>query len=324
LQVGSGGAVGVEVLGDVSAYLGDGSVVSEEDKSGIAANPLTDRSVDLWKTFHNWIMSINDGHLALDSTYFVLYCNKQGRRALVNALDEASSVSSAKAAIDLIKNELGSTPVKHAIWPYYDYVVNQHASILEQIVPRFSLVVGSDTAHADIQHELDRMLVPESAQELALNELGGWFQRTVMQLIKSSRPAIVRFSDLRQHMSVLFAQIRQRELVDFAASELAFNERADSSFSSRPVFIQQLDLIALSEERKLDAIADYLRAEYNRNRWIENEFFDERTAADFEKKLHTYWATAKRKTEILHAKLAEEERGELVCRVSEYCLQVEG
>ena len=312
MQVGAGGAVGIEVLGDVDAYLGDGSVVSEEDKSGIITNPLTNRSKDLWKTIHNWIKAVNAGHLELSSTFFVLYCNQQGRRALVNDLDEASSLDASKAVIDKIKKELSKISTDHAIWFYYDYTVNQNVSVFEQLIPKFSLIIGSDTAHEDVKHELERLVIPETAQDLVMNELGGWFQQYVMKLIKNGQPGIVRFFDLKKHMSVLLTQIRQKELVDFAAKELALGEKIGSSLKHRPVFVQQLDLIALTEDLKLEAVADYLRADYNRNRWIESEFLDERTAADFESKLHTFWRTENRKTELLYKHLGEKERGELL------------
>lgn len=84
LEVGPGGAVGVEVLGDVTAYLPDGESINEEDKSSVSGNPLTDRATDLWKTFYNWIKLIEDGSVDPDKTRFVLYCNQKGRESLVN------------------------------------------------------------------------------------------------------------------------------------------------------------------------------------------------------------------------------------------------
>ena len=92
MQVGPGGAVGVEVLGDVTVYFPDGSVVDEEDKSGTTRNPLADRSASLWKTFRNWISCISDGALTVDASHFVLYCNQRGNRALVDDLDCPVSV----------------------------------------------------------------------------------------------------------------------------------------------------------------------------------------------------------------------------------------
>lgn len=313
MQVGPRGAVGIEVLGDVDAYLPGGSVVCEEDKSSVSGNPLTNRSTDLWKTIYNWIKAIKEGKIDLSSTYFALYCNQSGRRALVNDLDEASSEDDAKTVISNIKEKLKDITTDHSIWLYYNYVINHNISILIKLIPRFSLILGSDTAHSDVRHELERMMIPEYSIELVMDELGGWFQRTVMLQIKDGHPAIVSFSDLKKHISGLLSQIRQRELVDFAARELALDgKKIGSSLSSRPVFVRQLDLIALAEDRKLEAVVAYLRADYNRNRWIENEFFDEQTASDFENNLMTFWRASQRKHDILYSNLVEEMRGELL------------
>lgn len=232
----------------------------------------------------------------------------------MNDLDEASSVEAARKVLSDIKEELSDIQNDHAIWPYYDYAVNQHVSIFEQIIPKFSLIIGSDTAHDDVEQEVKgRLMLPdESSQDLVVNELGGWFQRTVMEAIKSGKPAIVYFSELKKHISVLLSQIRLRELVDFAAKELVVENKADPLLSDRPVFVQQLDLINLTEDLKLQAVTDFLRAEYNRNKWIENEFIDEQTASDFENKLQTFWETEQRKAEILYSSLPEEKRGQLI------------
>ena len=50
LEVGEGGAVGIEVVGDVSVFFPNESILTEEDKSSLTTNPLTDKSEKLWKT----------------------------------------------------------------------------------------------------------------------------------------------------------------------------------------------------------------------------------------------------------------------------------
>ena len=54
LECSPGDAIGIEIMGDVSKFLPGGTVLSEEDKSSISGNALTDKSVNLWKTFYNW------------------------------------------------------------------------------------------------------------------------------------------------------------------------------------------------------------------------------------------------------------------------------
>ena len=61
LKSGPGDKVSIEVLSDVATSKLNGLVISEEDKSSIVGNPITNRSIDLWKTFSNWIDAINSG-----------------------------------------------------------------------------------------------------------------------------------------------------------------------------------------------------------------------------------------------------------------------
>ena len=312
LEVGPGGAVGVEVLGDVTAYLPDGESINEEDKSSVSGNPLTDRAIDLWKTFHNWIKLIEDGAVDPDKARFVLYCNQQGRESLVNQFDGASTAESAKAVREAAEEELEGLSDDHDIWPYYDYVVNKHTGIFEQLITRFELIIGSDSAYEDVRTELSKMLVQESDLTFISHTMGGWMDEAVMGLIKAKQPAVIRHEEFKHRFDVLMTRIRQRELVDYAANELSLEKQVDPSLKSRPKFVRQLDLIEVSEEQKLEAVADYLRADHNRNRWIENEFIDEDVARDFDSRLQTFWQTTQRKTEIVHKALPEEERGELV------------
>jgi hypothetical protein len=44
-----GDSVCVEVLGDVATLKSDGSLLTEEDKSSVVGNPITNKSTDLWK-----------------------------------------------------------------------------------------------------------------------------------------------------------------------------------------------------------------------------------------------------------------------------------
>src|SRR5690349_9122610 len=47
-------SVGLEYFDDVSVHRDGGHVILEQSKNSIAAKALTDKSLDLWKTFANW------------------------------------------------------------------------------------------------------------------------------------------------------------------------------------------------------------------------------------------------------------------------------
>jgi hypothetical protein len=67
--------VGIEVCGDVSVFFPNGTTLAEEDKSSLKGNPLADRSINLWKTFYNWITAVKGGMLNATTDRFVLYTN---------------------------------------------------------------------------------------------------------------------------------------------------------------------------------------------------------------------------------------------------------
>ncbi|MEI6528086.1 MAG: ABC-three component system protein [bacterium] len=312
LQAGVGGAVGIELIGDVTAFLANGAVINEEDKSSTTTNPLTDRSTDLWKTFYNWIKQIDDGAIDVTKTSFVLYTNCSGRPALVNKFNAAKTPADVHAAIQAAITELKDTSHSHDIWVYYDFVINKKLNTFEKLLLNFELLVGVDGAHDDVRRELKSKFIPDHSIQLVSDNICGWFQEIVSNKLKAKIPAVITFEELDHQIAVLLERLRQKELVDFAATELALENKIAPALRQRPVFIKQLDLIKLSDEMKIQAVCDYLRADYNRHRWIESEILDETTAKDFEKRLYSFWQTEHRKTELLHLNLAEETRGELL------------
>ena len=73
--------VSIEVLDDVAIENHDGAVIAVQLKSVLSnKNPITDRAVDLWKTFYNWLLAVKDNELNPDNTTFHLFvaASRQG------------------------------------------------------------------------------------------------------------------------------------------------------------------------------------------------------------------------------------------------------
>jgi hypothetical protein len=71
LRAQQGQSVSIEHLDDIATHSDAGDIV-EQDKSGLAHNPVTNRSPELWKTLANWVRAIRAGALK-DDTRFLLY-----------------------------------------------------------------------------------------------------------------------------------------------------------------------------------------------------------------------------------------------------------
>ncbi len=312
LKGGAGEAVCVEVYGDVATRLSNGSLIAEEDKSSLSGNPLTDRSTNLWKTFFNWITAINNGELNANKTRFVLYCNRQVKGGMVNKFSAATSPAEAQAAIDNAKTTLSDIKKGHEIWEYYNFVLNKNAATLKTVIQNFDLQVGEGAGFDDVRAEIRRKHVSDTHVEYVLESLNGWLQKVVATKIAAHEPPIIKWEDYDRYMIALLERLRTRELIDFTLQKPLASELVSQHVNKRPIYVQQLDHIGILEENILEAVIEYLKADVNRSRWIEEGLLDENAASDFEAKLKTYWKNQCQEIKIAYAELSENKKGQML------------
>ena len=307
-----GDSVCVEVLGDVAILKSDGSLLTEEDKSSVVGNPITNKSTDLWKTFFNWIKAVNDHEIVVANTKFVLYCNKSGRPGIVDKFNSATNESQIKAAIQYAKTELIDIDEKHDIWESYNYVVNKNENILINIIERFELQLGEGASYDELQKELIKKLIPPSQLEFVLDALLGWLQKEILTKISNKKPAIVSWEEYSHRFSVLFDRSRSRALIDFTLRFSPGLEEINNQIKVRPTYVKQLDIIGMTEDDVIIAVTDFMKANINRGKWIEAEIIDEDIARDFESKLNRYWDNIRKKINITDSGKSEKDRGQLL------------
>ena len=312
LRSGPGDVVCVEVLGDVSTFTSDSNVITEEDKSSIVGNPLTDRSTDLWKTFSNWIEAINNGDLDVRKTKFILYCNQSGRRSIVDEFSSAQNQLDAQKAIDYAKIKLNDIGAEHDIWKYYDNVINQHETLFLDVVERFELQIGNSAGYDEVRYEIQRKHVPDNQIEFLMEKLSGWLQKEISEKIAARKQAVVSWEEFNHRFLVLFDRAHRLELIDFTSKYPPGDEDIQSQVKFRPRYLQQLEAIDTSVNELLEAVSDYLRANVNREKWIENETIDEDVASDFESKLISFWKNQTKRIQITEKSLSEIEKGQLL------------
>ena len=312
LMSGPGDAVCVEVLGDVATLTSESTVIDEEDKSSIVGNPLTDRSTDLWKTFSNWIKAINNGDLDVKKTHFVLYCNHSGRSGIVNKFSSAQNKQEAHSAIVGAKKVLNDITQDHAIWEFYNFVVNLNKPLLEEVVERFELHIGNGAGYDEVRYEIQRKLVPENQIEFIMDKISGWLQKEIIEKISAHKQAIIEWEDFNHQFLVLIERIRRRELIDFTLEYPPSNKEVQKHVKTHPCYLKQLDVIGSSDDELIEAVIDFLKANVNRQNWIEREIIDEDIASDFESKLRTFWKNQRKLIKLTESKLSDVEQGQLL------------
>lgn len=313
LNSGPGDCVCVEVLGDVATVSADGLVTSEEDKSSVVGNPLTDRSTDLWKTFSNWINAVNNGDLIVANTRFILFCNKVGKPGIVDTFHNAQTKSDSIAAIKNAQTILHDITDKHEIWEYYDNAVNKNAPLLQVIIERFELETGSSAGFDELRYELKSQHVADTQIDFFIDKIMGWLLQTILELIANKKSAIIRWEEYDHEFKLVFERTRSRELIDFTLVYPPDSSNIAQQVKTKPYYIKQLEAIEATEDEIIEAVTDYLRAKINLDKWIEEEIIDSEIADDFESRLQKYWKNAQIKIELTHKTLGDNERGKLLC-----------
>ncbi|MDR1888016.1 MAG: hypothetical protein LBQ81_01295 [Zoogloeaceae bacterium] len=315
LEAGDGAKVMIEELGDVAVCESDGSITSEEDKSSLVGNALTDLSTNLWKTFNNWIDAINAGELVADRDRFILYTNHiVSENSLVKEFSHSTETTVDKT-IEKAQKVLDRINETHALHQYKDKILKQNITIFRTMLPRFELVEDrkADDVYPAIRHFLESMmLVPDGDVKWVLDEITGWLQNTIMQRVATQQCACVSRAEFVIHVQPILGRVRRGELIDYAVSRIPNHDELSRRAGEHPVYVRQLRQIKLGDEQILNAVSDYFRADTNRLEWIDKGLLSESDMLDFENKLLSFHGNERSNIELTESSRTEEIRGQLL------------
>jgi hypothetical protein len=191
-------------------------------------------------------------------------------------------------------------------------VINQHETLLLDVVERFELQVGKGAGYDNVRYEIQRKVVPENQIKFIMDKLSGWFQKEIIEKIADRKQAVVSWEEFNTQFLILFERIRKRELIDFTREYPPSNEEVQKHVKTPPCYLKQLDVIGSSDDELIEAVIDFLKANVNRQNWIESGIIDEDIASDFESKLSTFWKNKRKQIKLTESNLSEEEHGQLL------------
>jgi hypothetical protein len=316
LQANSGAKIVIEELGDVADVSPNGSIVTEEDKSSLTGNALADRSINLWKTFYNWINAVDTGNFVVNRDRFVLYTNHSvPANSLAQTFSVASDATSAQAAFEKACAVLADVGDGRDLFKYKDKVLNQSAEVFRAILQRFELVADSkaDDVYPEIRQFLGtNAFVPDEDVEWVLHEITGWLQTTIIERIAIHQSACVSRDELKTRIQPILHKINSKGLVDYAVSQIPNHDELSRRVGERPVYVRQLEHISLGDDRIIEAVSDYFRVDTNRLEWIEKGLVCEADMEDFENKLVSFHGNEQQAVELTQSQLQAEKRGQLL------------
>lgn len=258
--------VSIEHLDDVAVRSG-AELVLEQTKSALSQNPVSDWSSELWKTFANWIETIESGRAALDNTEFRLYVTPQHTGEIVQMLCDADSDGAADQAVAEIKGRLAKLPKAPAALRYLSKLLKYSPEKLRTLIKQFRFEsVHNDPV--DALRKLFRAGVSESVVDTCCHYAIGRAKEEADSLIRDGIVPEINAGTFRQAVN---AFVRKNNLNSLLVSMIPppAQDAIAKTLEDAPPFVRQLEIIDLSRDLQLRAVSDFLQTSANKTKWAE-------------------------------------------------------
>lgn len=301
-------SVALEVFEDVGVLNDDGTVIAEQTKSALTHNPVSDWSVDLWKSLSNWVDAIQLGSIDNEETRFRLYSAQKHTGETVRRFSNALTVDEAVGAVNFVRGQYDALEKRPSgCAKYADNFFQCDPNIQSRIINQFSFESGVNDPVQDLRNRLSLGL-SEPVQELACHYVLGWVQDAVISLISDRKPAIIKASVFREKYAA-FVRKHQNDNVLPIFSEKPSESSLKEALGTMPIYVRQLDIVDADADIKIRAVSDFLRASSEKTIWSANSIFLPDSLEELDVDLERQWANQSKMVRLKNASLSEEELG---------------
>ena len=312
LEASPGETVSIEGLDDIAVEGDCGLLILEQDKSGLAHNPVTDKSIELWKTLRNWLDAIRSGKIPAD-TKFILYVAQSHTGSVVERLHKCQTAADGAILARTLRNELWGEAPHHpkktqnpdALREQLDEVLDASDEVLGEIFQRFELIQGSGSPYEDIKSLLSKAAIGDDAIEPTHKSLIGWCQKQVAKCIETKHPPVITQADFHKQL-LACARKFDRADKELVSTYRTVTEQEITNQLQLAVYIKQMRIVGLSSDHQADAVAEYLRAAADRAHWGLNGYVLEDSFLEYQNDLKKHWRRQKEAANINPASDQEE------------------
>jgi hypothetical protein len=242
-----------------------------------SSRSLSDASVGLWKTLHNWIAepSSDDVRLVLLSTA------RAGSIASKLRVGAGRDVGEALAGLERTARESQSEANK----PYYEAFLALEPDERRALLERVDVIDGAASA-ANIGDDLIRAVrksvVPRRRQALVERLRGWWHARVIVHLdaVANGRPDRITVAELEDKLLALADTLRDENLPEPSEEEVSEDDR---------IFVAQLRLISMGSRRMRKCIYDHNRAFAQRSIWQRDRLLEIGELGQYDRELIEAW-----------------------------------
>jgi hypothetical protein len=319
LDAAEGTTLSMEVFEDVGTVAEAGDTLASQTKSALETNPVSDKAIDLWKTFSNWKTAISSGQISLATTKFEIYLAKRRAGKLVQLFDDAQTEEAAKAALGQARDLLwGAAPgypkkekLAEGLAPYVNHILEAPTDVAVGIIQRFSLSVAAKDPLRDLRPKVDNKWVRPESVDAVIQHAHGWIKEKMDGLILAGKPAALNVDEFNDEMRSFLPRVDFQHILAAIAGRLELTEDTLAAEQLR-TYVQQLQLIDGSDEDVFEAINHFLRAAAERSAWSKQGLVNEKSFDEYEEALISAWKNKRSLHNITHKDHSAVDRGKLL------------
>lgn len=192
------------------------------------------------------------------------------------------------------------------IAPYVENVLSADLAIVAQVVRNFNLTCGSGSPQADVEAILRTHPISQSKIQDIADHMSGVVKRRIDELLEARKPAIISRDDFHTWYGAYVRKI-DRDTVLQTRAKRPSNEEAKGHLPR--LFVQQLDLIGMPFEDKLEAVGDYLMAAADRTAWAASGEVDASSFEELDGNLKRSWRNKRLACEVAHSGKSGDDQG---------------
>ncbi len=279
-----------------------GEVEAVQLKSASRTNPISNRSMDFWKTIANWMRAVEGKELKVEKTIFHLRLGRKRSGAICESFAGASTLESAGAAVERAKGEFFTAKgklkkdVPEDLRETVETVFAPGRSgLMQHIIVRFQLSFGTGYAYEELLNHLKTKFIDDDVAEDVLLRALGWVKKEIDNAVEHDELPLIAVDKFRTEISAFRDRLKARSYLPSFAGPPSL---AQIELHKLRVFVRQLNLVKFSEEQILSGITDFLSARTNRVQYAERGYVHSESFLEFESTLQSLWRNHREEVEL--------------------------
>lgn len=251
---------------------------------------LGDSSNDLWRTLKSWIDYVKQDVGVVENTKFVILTTAQvGEGSIAYLLGEKNRET--QKALESLQT-VASANLQISNNEYYQEFLSLTEELRAKLVENI-YIISSAPHIGDIKKEIMpfvRMATISKHEDSVYNSLLGWWISEIIEGLQSKEIKTITYKHLRSVINDKGSEYKAESLPINVDINYQPNEQELSELSGEErIFIEQLRLIALSDDKIRRCIKDYYNAYKQRSQWVREQVIYTEDLTKYEERLKREW-----------------------------------